>query len=93
MQALQEESSSLQEPASIMQIQIHSQRDEIFFSYVEGSDVIAMYVMGACISCMSYTYYEKLKSPPSLKIVPVMSMHLAIGNDLCPISLSFESYQ
>ena len=85
--ALQEEPSSLQKPANIMQIQICNQADTNFAVKISGIDVISLYDMGFNMSCISYPCYTKLIDPPSLKIVPTMSVHSATGYDLCPIGI------
>ena len=53
-----------------------------------GVNVIALYDMGANMSHMSYTCYVKIKDPPSLKMVPAMSVHSATYHDLCPVGLT-----
>ena len=37
---------------------------------------------------MSYTCYVKQQDPPSLKMVPAMSVQSATGHDLCPMGLA-----
>ena len=87
-QALQEEHSSLQEPANIMHIKIHDQTDANIPVKISGANVITLHDAGTNISCTLYTYYVKLKYPLSLEMIPTMSVHSATGHDLCPLGLT-----
>ena len=84
---MQEEPSSLQEPASIMQIHIYDKADANFPVKFSGFNVITLNDMGTNMSCISYACYVKLKNLPSLVIVSAMSVNSATGHELCPVGL------
>ena len=78
----------LQKSANIMQIQIHNQADANFPVQISVVNVIALCNMGTHMRCMLYVCYLKLKHPPSLKMVPTMSVHSALVYTLCPVELT-----
>ena len=78
---MQEESSSLQKPSNIMQILMCDQADATFPKKMSRVNAMAVYDTGSNMSCMSYTCYMRLKDPPSLKMVPAMSVYSATGHD------------
>ena len=63
LQALQEDPSSLQEPANIMQIQICDEKGANFPVKIAGINVITLYTTGVNMSYMSIACYRKLKDP------------------------------
>ena len=81
---MQEEPSSLQEPAYIIQIQVHDSADANLPMTISGVNIIAC----ANMSCILYACCVILKDLPSLKIVSGMSVHSATGCDLCPEGLT-----
>ena len=54
-------------------------------------NVVALYDTGANIGSMTYACYMKLKGPPSLKKIPVMSVQSAMGDDLYPTGLTCDA--
>ena len=85
---MQEEPSSLQEPAHVMHIQILNQVNPNLPMKIPGINVLILYDAGTNMSCMSYLCYMKLKDMPSLKMIPSLSVHSSTGHDLCPIGLT-----
>ena len=84
LEALQEATPSLQDSASIMHIQLCDQLDTDFPVKIWGIDVIALHDTGNNMRCMSYVCYVKLRDPPSLKTIPVISVHSATGCNYVP---------
>ena len=83
LQALQEELSSLQEPANVIHIQICNQANVNFTLKISGINIVALYDTGTNMRCMPYTCYMKLKHPTSLKMISAISVHSALGHDFC----------
>ena len=54
---------------------------------ISGINVIALYNTDTNMSHMLQVCYVKLKEPATLKMVAVMSVHLATGHDLYHIGL------